>query len=276
MENLKQSLKRLYNILLKPELGILPGQISFFLVLSMIPLITLMGYVASTFSIDIDYFIAVMEGSLPIQIIEIIIPALTKPGLVPGVSMIVGFFLASNATNSLIISSNLLYKIDPGEYFGRRFKAIFMLFVLGALFFIMLVVMAFGNDILIIRFRSIYRAEIPMFLLEIFSITKWVTGIFIIFVLLKILFTLAPNSAIPSRTMNKGAYFTTISWVTITLIYTAYISTVGNYNVFYGSLANIIVLMMWIYFLSYTLVIGIAINSEEYFNSSKKTKRSKK
>ena len=35
---------------------------------------------------------------------------------------------------------------------------------------------------------------------------------------------------------------------------------------FYGNLTNIIVLMLWIYFLSYILVFGMAINANSYKN----------
>ena len=35
---------------------------------------------------------------------------------------------------------------------------------------------------------------------------------------------------------------------------------------FYGSLSNIIILMMWIYIIAYIFVIGIAINVSSYNN----------
>ena len=46
----------------------------------------------------------------------------------------------------------------------------------------------------------------------------------------------------------------------ITSLYSFYINNFANYSVFYGSLANIVVLMIWVYFLSYAFVIGMAMN----------------
>ena len=76
--------------------------------------------------------------------------------------------------------------------------------------------------------------------------------------------------------MNKGALFTTLGWVIITAIYSIYISNFANYKMFYGGISTIIVMMIWVYFLAYILVMGIAINSAEYEEakkiSNKKTK----
>ena len=87
--------------------------------------------------------------------------------------------------------------------------------------------------------------------------------------MVKMIFTISPDSPIPSKNMNKGALFTTLSWIIVTSAYSLYVSNFADYNIFYGSLANIVVLMMWIYILSYTLVIGMAINSDHYLKDLK-------
>ena len=51
------------------------------------------------------------------------------------------------------------------------------------------------------------------------------------------------------------------------IIYSYYVTNISNYNLFYGSLSNIIVLMLWIYFLAYILVFVMAINVNTYKNS---------
>jgi uncharacterized BrkB/YihY/UPF0761 family membrane protein len=71
---------------------------------------------------------------------------------------------------------------------------------------------------------------------------------------------MAPDKKIPSHNVNGGAIFTTFGWIGITALYSYYINTFANYSVFYGSLANIVVLMIWVYFLSYAFVIGMAMN----------------
>ena len=67
-----------------------------------------------------------------------------------------------------------------------------------------------------------------------------------------------------SKHTTKGAIFTTISWIVVIQIYSFWVNHFSNYDLFYGSLSNIAILMLMIYLISYILVIGIAINVKSY------------
>ena len=71
---------------------------------------------------------------------------------------------------------------------------------------------------------------------------------------------MAPDKKTESRYTNKGAIFTTFGWVLATYIYSYYIGNYAQYDVFYGGLANIIVLMLWFLLLAYIFTIGLAMN----------------
>lgn len=269
MKNIKKYIKRLYKVIRKNEMRILPGQIAYFIVLSIIPLVSLIGYIASLFSIDVDYVVDAINGSLPKQIIEIILPAFSNTSLVTGISFIVVFFIASNGTSSIIVASNILFKLEDTGYIRRRIKAFLMLLILVTLFLFMLIVLAFGDNLIEIAFKLIFTSSVPKAVYEMFLFAKWLVGLLIVFILVKMIFTIAPDSPIPSKNMNKGALFTTLAWLLITSIYSIYVTNFADYSLFYGSLANIVILMIWIYILSYTLVIGIAINSDDYLEDKK-------
>ena len=54
MEQLTGFIKKVTKIIAKPEMRVLPGQLAFFFVLSLIPLIALLGAIASKFSISVN------------------------------------------------------------------------------------------------------------------------------------------------------------------------------------------------------------------------------
>ena len=272
MKKIKHYISRMIRIINKKELSVLPGQIAYFLVLSMIPLLTLIGIIASQFSISMDILTETFEDALPMAIIDILLPALTSPGFGIGVSMLIGFMVASNGTSSIIVASNMLFKIDGAGYLRKRIKAVFMLVVLITLFFFVIVVMAYGNNLLTFLYDLIFNASIPVFVYNIFLVIKWTIGLIVVFIMIKLLFTMAPDALISSKYMNKGALFTTVAWIIATSVYSVYANNFANYNIFYSSLANIIVLMIWVYILSYSLVIGIAINSDEYLKAMNELK----
>ena len=91
----------------------------------------------------------------------------------------------------------------------------------------------------------------------------------IMYVSIKLIYTMAPDWKILSKYTTKGAIFTTIGWVLATMIYSYYASHFSNYDLFYAGLSNIVILMIWVYALSYILVVGIAINVNVYQNKDK-------
>ena len=101
---------------------------------------------------------------------------------------------------------------------------------------------------------------------------KWPITIFVIFFIIKVIYTIAPDAEIPSSYVNKGALFTTVFWVISTLAYSYYTGNIARYDLFYGSLASIIILMLWFYLMAYIFVIGLALNYRNMENYIEKTK----
>lgn len=266
MKYFKRYLKKIYKIIVKPEMKILPGHLAFFLVLSIIPIITLIGYVATLFNVSLDSVIDLTRDVIPKSVSDILLPFISGsgPDFHIGFSMIAGYIVASNGAHSIIVSCNTLYGIEHANYLNRRIKALFLTILLVALFVFTLVVLAFGNGILkFILSLSIFNT-IGERIYYLFLLLKWPLAVIFIFIMIKLIFTIAPDSYIQSKYTTRGALFTTFAWIISTFIYSYYVIYFSNYDIFYGSLSNIIVMMMWIYILAYALVIGIAINVNTY------------
>lgn len=265
-QRVKNILTKLYNIIRKPEMLILPGNLAFFLVLSVFPIIILIGLIASTFSLSLDSIVAFINENLPRQISDIITTFISGKGIDFNVGFftVTAFVLASNGPHSIIVTSNTLYNFEQGSYLNRCIKALILTILLVLLFIFIIVVLAFGNIIVKAIFEIGILKNLSSFAYSMFVYLKWPIAFFIIFFSIKLLYTIAPDYNIPSRYVNKGAIFTTLGWILTTAIYSYYVTHFSKYDIFYGSLSNIIILMMYIYFLSYILVLGIAINSSSY------------
>lgn len=266
MDRIKSVFKNLLEIIGKNEMRILPGNLAFFLVLSVVPIITLVGFIASFFNIDLNMIINAMQNTFPKEVSELLIPFISGKGIDinVGISMITGFIIASNGAHSIIVASNTLYNIPNDDYLKRRIKAFLMTFLLVILFLFVVVVLAFGNHILAAILNLGIFKNIGSTIYPVFVYAKWPIAYFLIFFLLKVLFTMAPDKRIPSRFVNKGVRFATLGWMLATAIYSFYVNHFANYDIFYGGLSNIIILMIWIYILAYILVLGIAINTNNY------------
>lgn len=266
MSRIKKIIKNLWDIISTEEMKILPGNLAFFVVLSAIPIITLLGLLASFFSVSVDTVIDFMNSTFPTEVSKILIPYISGQGFDVNILMFmaIGFILASNGAHSIIIASDTVFGIEPDDLLNRRVKSIFLTIILVNLFIFILVVLAFGNMIVLKLLHLDVLKVISPWLYEVFILLKWPVAFILIFFTVKLLYTIAPDKKIPSKYMNKGAIFTTLGWIVVTAIYSFYVSHFASYDIFYGALSNIIILMIWVYILSYILVIGIAINRNSY------------
>lgn len=270
----KRYLKKLIKIIKKSEMRILPGNIAFFMVLSIFPIITLSGIFASMFHISLNSILSMMSDILPGQVYNLILPYVSGNGMDIhiGFSMLLGYIFASNGAHSIIVCSNTLYDIPHSNYLSRRIKALFLTIILVVLFVFTLIVLAFGNSILQFILSFDFFGSFGDKIYYLFLLLKWPTAIIFIFFMIKLIFTVSPDKTIKSSNTTKGAFFTTISWMVSTFIYSYYVQHFSHYDIFYGSLANIIIMMIWVYILAYTLVVGIAINTQSYRDDSKDKK----
>lgn len=261
-----KSVKTFREILFRTEVRILPGSIAFFLVMSIVPAILLIGVIGAELNVSLLNILDIFKEIIPEEVNNLLMPII-KDMKLDGLSwwyIFLGIFLASNGTDAIILASNTLYGVENKGYINRRIKALIMILVMSMVFIFIIFVIAFGNNILkFILSLNIFR-NISITVYSIFLILKWPVAIAVIALLIKILYTIAPDKKIPSKYVNKGVLFTTVGWGIATAIYSYYANNLANYSLIYGGLSSIIVLMIWVYVISYILVLGIAINTSRY------------
>lgn len=263
MERVRKVFKNIIEVIKKPEMRVLPGQLAFFFVISLIPLIALIGAIAAKFSISIETVKESIMGVIPSGVADVLLSAINGERL--NFNIIVFFFstfiLASNGPHSMIITSNEIYKIKSRDIVSRRIKAIMMTVVLVSLLLFLLVVPVFGNSIFgILKEYSKNQTAVDA-LYTVYKILKYPISIVLVYLNIKLLYVLAPDKKIESNSTTQGAIFTTISWIIATEIYSIYVGKFSKYNIFYGSISNILILLLWVYILSYIFVLGMAFNA---------------
>lgn len=259
MSRLKDFFSRLSKIIRNPAMLLLPGNLAFFIVLALFPILTLIGVIISFFGMTFD--ISFFSNILPSNIVDILSPYIQGKGFDSnvGIFMIIGFIMASNGADAIILASNSLYDIPNTGFFKRRIKDFLIILLIIFIFVFLLAFFTFGN--LIFKFLLNYiSVDVIMAIYKVFLLLRWPTAIIIIYLNIKLIYILAPDSKIKRKTTTEGAVFTTIAWSFATALFSYYVNHFSNYDIFYGSLSNIIILILWIYILSYILVIGIAIN----------------
>ena len=261
-EKIKGYLEKLFKILKKPEMAILPANIAFYIILAVIPLLTIIVLIASYFDISIDLVSNLVKNIMPDGVSEVIIEVISGKGFDKNVGLfnIIAFILASNGTYAIITTSNALYKIKKSDYLKDRISSLILLLIIIILFVFLLVVPIFGESILKLMTSAKLLASYADEIIVLFNFIKWPITLLITYINIKLIYAVSPSKNIKSDETSYGAAITTIGWVFATLIFKFYITYFARYDILYGNLSTIIIMMVWIYVLSYIFVFGMAIN----------------
>lgn len=270
----KELLERVIKVIKRPEMVLLPGQLAFFLVLAIIPTMTLISYGASILNLSMDFLSDFLTKAFSPEISSLMLSTsnVSNAGLKLTIVIVICYYLASNGAASVIITSNTIYGIKNGNWFKRRLKSFVISILLVVLIIFLLVVPIFGNEIIkliqSVNLNAYVTSQISKAFIYLQSPIMWI----FLFILIKIIYVIAPDRKIKAHNANYGAIFTTICWIIVTEGYSIYISKVAaNYSAFYGGLTSVCVLMIWFYLLAYIFVIGMALNYQRENDKLEKT-----
>jgi len=263
-------------IIKRPDMRILPGQLAFFLVLSMIPLLALVGTIGSKLGLSMTLFRNALESTVPDAVINTLFPADATTGLNFNVTVffIAAFLLASNGAYSVITTSNRIYQVEDNSEIRRRSKAVLLTFILVSLLFFLILVPAFGDSLISLAEINLHNEKLASFIRNIYHLGKYPLSLFLLYFNIKLIYILAPDKEVTSNEVRAGAMFTTIFWLLSSKIYAFYVEYFSHYDIFYGSMSNILVLLFWVYILAYIFTLGMSFNQTGVIQETIELRRS--
>ncbi len=101
---------------------------------------------------------------------------------------------------------------------------------------------------------------IPAVVTNAFESASMPLAVSIVFLFVLLVNRLVPNLRLTFRQVLPGALLSFGSWVLISLGFSFYVDKIARYSLLYGSLGTIIVLMLWLYLTSITLLLGPVLN----------------
>lgn len=254
----KDFMFKVLEILKRPEMAILPGQLAFFSFLSFVPIITFISVVASVVGLSMDNINTILNNVFPSMKLNITMASLDPSHITLGliIILVVMFYIASNGANSIILTSNEIYGIKQSSFISRRIKAILMTVLFVILYLFILLVPLLGTKIL----NSTNYFGLKDHILPLIPFVRGPITWLVIFAFIRLIYLIAPDRLLPNARVYVGSLFTTIGWIVSTSIYSAFLNNHNNYNIYYGGLSSIASLMLWVYILSFIFVMGMSLN----------------
>ena len=266
------------------------AQAAFFILLSIVPMVSLILAVATYLPFSQNDLLKLLMAFIPNDLsnyVEWFITDLySRAGsTVISVSAIATLWSASKGVAALMDGFNSMYKIRS----ENKFAKVRFLSIIYTIIFIILFAAVMSLYVTVSHYyqRYIKRVfKIGTTIIKVFLFVRYLMGWLLFYFFILIMYVVLPGGfGIPMgkeehinftkrvRSQMPGAAFTSVAWLVISRIVVIYIEHFPNISVMYGSLAGIVIVMLWLYFCMYFLMIGAVINyflSEGYLTRVKK------
>ena len=95
-KKVKKFVKNFLDVMWQPEMLVLPGQLAFFFILSVVPIFTLISYGATYLNLSINFIIEFISREFGSDIANLVVPAVTDTSIAKGffITMFIGYIIA--------------------------------------------------------------------------------------------------------------------------------------------------------------------------------------
>lgn len=201
--------------------------------------------------------------SLPVEITGIVRTVLeelinSRSEALLSTSIIFAMYSASRGLSGLIRSINKAYDTDDDRnVISRTILALIFTVFLAVLFIVMLLSLVFGKVIINELFVLL---NIESYFLNFYHTMRLVIPIVAMIVIFSIIYMFAPNQKIKFKSTVPGALFATVGGIITSAGFAFYVNNFARYNITYGSLGGVVILLVWVNLLSCVIVLGAEIN----------------
>ena len=94
------------------------------------------------------------------------------------------------------------------------------------------------------------------------DIAKWPVLLLIVSFMFALLYWASPNARQGFRWITPGGILAVVVWVIASVAFALYVANFGSYNKTYGSLAGVIVFLVWLWLSNTAILLGAELNAE--------------
>lgn len=251
----------------RDNVGLLAAGVAFYALIAMVPglvaLVSIYGLVSTPS--DVERQITDLLGAAPTEVKELVEAQLRSiveangaaVGIAAVIGIVVSLYSASSGTKHLIQAINAAYDEEEGRGFVKL-TLLALALTIGAVVFL---IAAVG----IVAFLPAVLGETGLGSAARFVIgaLRWLLLAAAMVVGLSVLYRFAPNRDEPKwGWASPGAVVATALWLVGSALFSIYAANFGKYNETYGSLAAIVVMMLWLFLTAFVVILGAELNAE--------------
>lgn len=239
-------------------LAMFPTLVFFF---TIIPYIPIENFQESLMALITDF----LPHSADATVEEIIRDIVTQPhaGWF-SVSFFLTLYFSTTGVHSLMEAFNNTYHtIETRSWIKIRLVSFFLILTISAMLIASIGLITFGPILLDLVLPE--RIHSSTFYLFLAIAGKWLVVLALLFFAISLLYYMAPAKRRHFRFISAGSTLATLLVILTTFGFNYYVDNFSRYNILYGSIGTLMVVLLWIYFNAISLLLGFDLNASIYY-----------
>jgi len=182
-------------------------------------------------------------------------------GIAAIVGLVIALWSASGYVAAFMRASNAIYEVDEGRPIWKT-APVRLLTTLA------LVIMLLVSLVLVVVTGPIASQVGKAFgigdtAVLIWNIAKWPVLLIVVTLMFSLLYKATPNVKQPKfRWITPGGVLAVVVWIVASALFAVYVAFSGSYNKTYGSLATVIIFLVWLWITNIAILLGAEFNAE--------------
>lgn len=240
------------------------AELAYFLTLTIFPILVCVNALVSRFHLSLALLIAQVDRFLPSGVSAILSDYLSylsgnQSSAMLTAGLLTTVLLASAGVRSLMIIMEEIYGSSSFHGIWRTVASVVISVLLLAAVYLSVIVVFTGNWF----FKMLEQYFHLEHLLERFGTWQWMKYLLLfgmVFLVILLLYRACLPLDKPRPPVVLGAFLASVALAAASALFSFFIGLSANYSLLYGSLASVMILLVWLYLCGHILILGNVFN----------------
>jgi membrane protein len=184
----------------------------------------------------------------------------TASGIIGIVGIVLALWSASNYVAAFMRASNAIYDVPEGRPIWKTAPIRLGVTLVTMILLIAAAVIVVVTGGLAKKVGDVIGAGSTA--VTVWDIAKWPVLLIIVGLILAILFWASPNARHGFQWVSPGGFVAVVLWLIASGLFAFYVASFSHYNKVYGSLAGVIIFLIWMWISNVAILLGAEFNAE--------------
>ena len=241
------------------------AQIAYYLLFAAFPFLLSLASLMAFLPVPnlMDWLLGLLAAVVPPAALELLRDSVERVVRRPhgglfSVSLVVSVWAGANAVEAIVQGLHRVQGLwEHRPFWKTRLIAILLAIGVSCFAVLGLVALWFGSSVS--RWWEVRGGLGPM-PVEVWDVLRWPLVLLFLIIAIDQLYFLGPAARPRWRWITPGAVVAVLGWVVASLGFSSYVTHFGRYDVMYGGIGAVIILLSWMYLTSFFILLGAEIN----------------